>query len=74
MYLVSLETNQWTSEIGIAGPCLLRIQDRSIVLYSECGRKRLYHWTAENVESFMSVSGDQLRLEAYRYYSISFWS
>lgn len=65
MYLVSLETSASSAEIGVSGPCLLRIQDGAIVLYSECGRNRLHHWAAENIKN-LSISGEQLFLEAYK--------
>ena len=63
MFLVSLETNPSAAEIGVSGPCLLRIQDGAIVLYSECGRNKLYQWSAENVNN-LSISEEQLFLEA----------
>lgn len=66
MYPVSLERSISTVEIGVSGPCLLRIQDGAIVLYSECGRNKLHHWAAENVKN-LTLAKEQLILEAYRY-------
>ena len=65
MYHVILEHNTHSAEVGVSGPCLLRVQDMSIVLYSEDGRKRLHHWALENVEN-ISIAGEQVILDAYR--------
>ena len=65
MYSVILERSLSAVEIGVSGPCLLRMQDGAIVLYSECGRNKLHHWAAENVKN-LSLSKEQLFLEAYR--------
>ena len=66
MYPVVLERTLSATETGISGPCLLRIQDGSIVLYSECGRNKLYQWASENVKN-LTLSREQLYLEAYKY-------
>lgn len=65
MYPVSLERNMSAVEISVSGPCLLRIQDKAIVLYSECGRNKLHHWAADNIKN-VTLDRDQLKLEAYR--------
>ena len=66
MYSVILERNLSAVELGVSGPCLLRVQDSSLVLYSECGRSKLHHWAFENIKN-ISTSQDQIILEAYRY-------
>ena len=65
MYSVILEHNIFSAEIGFSGPCLLRIQDGSIVLYSEDGLRKLHHWAFDNVEN-ISMAGDQVILDVYR--------
>uniref|UniRef100_A0A1X7TXY0 PH domain-containing protein n=1 Tax=Amphimedon queenslandica TaxID=400682 RepID=A0A1X7TXY0_AMPQE len=65
MYSVVLERSLSAVEIGVSGPCLLRLQDSAIVLYSECGRNKLHNWAAENVKN-LSLGVEQLLLEVYR--------
>ena len=66
MYHVILEHNIYSAEIGMPGPCLLRVQEGSIVLYSEDGARKLHHWAFDNVEN-ISMAGDQVILDAHRY-------
>ena len=72
MYPVTLERSSLSStEVGVWGPCLLCIQDASIVLYSEDGYSKLHHWSAGVVKR-MTLEGDQLVLLASRYAVCSF--
>ncbi len=66
MYHVILEHNVYSAEIGIFGACLLRVQDGSIVLYSEDGSRKLHHWAFDIVDN-ISMAGDQVILDAHRY-------
>lgn len=65
LFSVSLEPSLSAIEIGVSGPCLLRIEDGAIVLYSECGRNRLYHWASDNIKN-LTTTGEQLHLEVYK--------
>lgn len=66
MYPVTLERSLSSTEVGVWGPCLLCIQNASIVLYSEDGCSKLHHWSAGVVKR-MTLEGDQLVLLASRY-------
>ena len=65
MFAVFLEHSLAAIEVGVSGPCLLRIQDSSIVLYSECGRNKLHHWSVANVHK-MEIVNEQVVLAANR--------
>lgn len=62
---MSLEPSSSAIEIGVSGPCLLRIEDGAIVLYSECGRNKLHQWASDNIKN-LTTTGEQLNLEAYK--------
>lgn len=65
MYHVILEHNLYSAEIGMSGPCLLRVQDGSVVLYSEDGSRKLYHWSFDIIDN-ISMANDQVILDVHR--------
>ena len=63
LYPVTLERNGSSVEVGVVGPCLLRIFDGTIVLYEKGSLNKLHQWI--HIKG-LSLDGAELLLQAYR--------